>query len=212
MARYDVSALYGFDREFESYGQKVIGIDEAGRGPLAGPVVAAAVMLDLENPINGIFDSKKVAPGKRIELYGQICSKAGAWAVGLASEKEIDRYNILQATFLAMQRAIDGISKAWTIALVDGNQYIPTIQKSSQKAVVKGDGLSASIAAASIIAKVTRDRIMEEYDSRYPLWKFATHKGYPTAEHREIIGRIGICEIHRKTFCTRFVKGTNGTY
>ena len=198
----DTAALYVFDRTFERrHNGRVIGIDEAGRGPLAGPVVAAAVILDLQKPIEGVNDSKKVAPPKRVRLFDVICDSALAWAVGEASHEEIDRYNILQATFLAMKRALDGIRETWTMALIDGNQYIPTIARPLQQPVVKGDGKSASIAAASIIAKVTRDRIMEDYHRLYPGWDFSVHKGYPTERHRRRIEKIGLCDIHRKSFC-----------
>jgi ribonuclease HII len=203
MAKYDVAALYVFDRECERLENvRVVGIDEAGRGPLAGPVVAAAVILDLQKPIDGVNDSKKVAPEKRKRLYEEICGRAAAWSVGEASHGEIDKYNILQATFLAMKRALDALKVSWTMALVDGNQFIPSIGRLLQKPIVKGDGQSASIAAASIIAKVTRDRIMEEYHRRYPDWDFAVHKGYPTARHRQCIEKFGLCDIHRKSFCT----------
>jgi ribonuclease HII len=189
-----------------------VGIDEAGRGPLAGPVVAAAVVLDLSAPIDGVNDSKKIKPEKREMLYEQICCKARSWAVGEASHEEIDRYNILQATFLAMKRAVDKIKVSWNLALVDGNQYIPSLDKAIQKPVVKGDGQSASIAAASIIAKVTRDRIMERYHQEFPDWDFASHKGYPTQRHRQCIGQFGLCGIHRKSFCTNFTGTAYGTH
>jgi ribonuclease HII len=204
----DTAALYGFDTDFERRrsGCRIIGIDEAGRGPLAGPVVAAAVMLDLTQPIDGVNDSKKIAPKKRAKLYDAICAGALAWSVGEASHDEIDRLNILQATFLAMQRALDGIQEAWTMALIDGNQYIPTVARPLQKPVVRGDGLSASIAAASIVAKVTRDRIMERYHSKYPGWDFSVHKGYGTERHRRRIEETGLCEIHRKSFCKNLRK------
>jgi ribonuclease HII len=184
----------------------VVGIDEAGRGPLAGPVVAAAVVLDLNDPISGINDSKKVAPKKREILYDEIAAKARAWAVASASPEEIDKYNILRATLLAMKRALDDIGHAWSIVLVDGNQYIASVPRTVQKPVIKGDGLSASIAAASIMAKVTRDRIMAEYHKLYPEWDFHVHKGYPTARHRELIGKLGLCGIHRKSFCGKFLR------
>ncbi len=203
----DTAALYVFDRDFEERQNcRVIGIDEAGRGPLAGPVVAAAVILDLRRPIDGVNDSKKIAPLKREGLFDAICGNALAWAVGEASHEEIDRFNILQATFLAMKRALDNIRESWTMALVDGNQYIPSIARPLQRPVVKGDGKSASIAAASIIAKVTRDRIMERYHGLYPAWEFSAHKGYPTLRHRLRIGEIGLCAIHRKSFCTKFTE------
>ena len=201
----DTFALYVFDRAFESrVSGRVIGIDEAGRGPLAGPVVAAAVILDLQKPIDCVNDSKKIAPRKRARLFDAICGGAVAWAVGEASHEEIDRYNILQATFLAMKRAIDGIRETWAMALIDGNQYIPALARPLQQPVVKGDGKSASIAAASIVAKVTRDRIMERYHRLYPGWDFSVHKGYPTERHCRRIEELGLCDIHRRSFCKKF--------
>jgi ribonuclease HII len=194
-------ALYDFDVALEQkLGLSVIGIDEAGRGPLAGPVVAAAVILDLNRPIAGVDDSKKIPPAKRAKLFDAIRAGAKAWSVGEASHEEIDRLNILQATFLAMKRALEGIREKWSLALVDGNQYIPSVDRTSQMPIVKGDARSASIAAASIIAKVTRDNIMERYHLEYPEWDFITHKGYPTARHRQRIKELGLCAIHRKTF------------
>jgi ribonuclease HII len=208
----DTAALYVFDIDFErQQNGRVIGIDEAGRGPLAGPVVAAAVILDLGRPIDGVNDSKKVAPKKRARLFDAICGQALAWAIGEASHEEIDRYNILQATFLAMQRALDNIHDTWALALVDGNQYIPTIARPLQRPVVRGDGQSASIAAASIVAKVSRDRIMEQYHRQYPEWDFLTHKGYPTERHRRRIEELGLCDIHRKSFCKKFTEETRCT-
>ena len=210
MVSFDSTPLYAFDKAQETdHGANVVGVDEAGRGPLAGPVVAAAVVLDLENPINGINDSKKVAPKKREVLYDEIAAKARAWAVASASPGEIDTCNILQATLLAMKRALDDIGPAWSLVLVDGNQYITSLPRAVQKPVIKGDGLSASIAAASIMAKVTRDRIMAGYHRVYPEWDFHVHKGYATARHRELIGKLGLCGIHRKSFCGRFISETS---
>jgi ribonuclease HII len=201
----DTGALYDFDTALKrKHVRCVVGIDEAGRGPLAGPVVAAAVILDLSRPIPGIDDSKKIPPAKRLRLFDEIRAGAKAWSVGEASHEEIDRLNILQATFLAMRRALDGIREKWSLALVDGNQYIPTVGRTFQMPIIKGDALSASIAAASIIAKVTRDRIMERFHGKYPGWDFLTHKGYPTARHRQLIRELGPCAIHRKSFCTKF--------
>jgi ribonuclease HII len=209
MALFDSLPLYRFDRAVErDHAVRVVGLDEAGRGPLAGPVIAAAAILDLAEPIDGINDSKKTPEKKRRALYEEITLKAVAWGVGEASPEEIDKYNILQASLLAMQRAIDGIGQAWSLALVDGNCFIPSLPQTVQKTVIKGDGLSASIAAASIIAKVTRDRIMAAYGRDYPQWDFQVHKGYPTARHRDLIGKLGLCEIHRKSFCKRFVRET----
>jgi ribonuclease HII len=203
----DTGGLYLFDKDILSRATgPLVGIDEAGRGPLAGPVVAAAVILDLTRPIDGVDDSKKVAPEKRERLYAAICQGAVAWGVGEASHEEIDRHNILQATFLAMARALDNIRMPWGVALVDGNQYIPAVARAAQRPIVRGDGLSASVAAASIVAKVTRDRIMGRYHHQYPQWDFAAHKGYPTLGHRRRIGEIGLSEIHRKSFCKKFTE------
>ena len=201
----NTKALYVFDAAIERrHNCRVIGVDEAGRGPLAGPVVAAAVILDLSQPIDGVNDSKKIAPQKRAKLFDALCARAQAWSVGEASHEEIDKFNILQATFLAMKRALDGIRESWAMALIDGNQYVPTISRASQQPIIRGDGQSASIAAASIIAKVTRDRIMEGYHQKFPGWEFSTHKGYATARHRQRIEELGLCAIHRKSFCKKF--------
>ncbi|MDR2578726.1 MAG: ribonuclease HII [Chitinispirillales bacterium] len=178
----------------------IAGVDEAGRGPLAGPVVAAAVILDLAAPIDGINDSKKLTPARRDALYAQITSNAVAYAVGMAAPEEIDRVNILQATFLAMARAIEKLNARYGLLLIDGNQYIPTIPRGVQQTITSGDSKSASVAAASIIAKVTRDRIMAEYHEKYPLYNFAKHKGYGTKLHREMIALHGACDIHRRSF------------
>ncbi|HUI91836.1 MAG TPA: ribonuclease HII [Chitinivibrionales bacterium] len=209
MARCDTQLLYDFDLRIEAgLGCRVAGLDEAGRGPLAGPVVAAAVMLDLGRPIPGVNDSKKLSAKKRDELYGLIIAGAAAWAVGEASVEEIDKHNILQASLLAMKRALDAMSRPWSLALVDGNRGIPDLDNGRQLTVVGGDGKSASIAAASIIAKVTRDRIMASWHGRYPAYEFSLHKGYGTALHRERIRQLGLCEIHRKSFCANLVSQT----
>jgi ribonuclease HII len=209
MARCDTQALYDFDLRIEAErGCRVAGLDEAGRGPLAGPVVAAAVMLDLGRAIPGVNDSKKLSAKKRDELYDVITAGAAAWAVGQASVEEIDRHNILQASLLAMKRALDAIARPWSLALVDGNRGIPSLDSGRQLTVVAGDAQSASIAAASIIAKVTRDRLMRAYHDRYPAYEFAVHKGYGTALHRERIRQLGLCEIHRRSFCARLVSQT----
>lgn len=174
------------------------GIDEAGRGPLAGPVCAAAVILPLGLLIPGLNDSKKVLPKKREELYSVITKEAVAYGVGWASETEIDEHNILQATFLAMRRAAEKLGGAQKSALVDGNRDpklgIPTL------CIVGGDGKVPSIAAASILAKVSRDRFMQELDGQYPQYGFAKHKGYPTNYHYEMILKYGVSPVHRKSF------------
>jgi len=202
MALSNCSALYAFDKNIEvTRSVRVVGLDEAGRGPLAGPVVAAAVILDLDKPIDGINDSKKLSAKKRDALYISITKEAVCWAVAQASPEEIDSLNILRASLLAMKRALDKIEQAWSLAIIDGNVRIPEVAPDRQETIVKGDGKSASIAAASILAKVTRDRIMEQYEMQFPLYQFATHKGYPTALHRELVQKNGMCQIHRKSFC-----------
>jgi ribonuclease HII len=213
MVRSDSSILYAFDTDIERCRRvRITGVDEAGRGPLAGPVVAAAVVLDLDKPIPGVNDSKQLSAKKREELYGLITANA-VWAVGMASPEEIDRINILRASLLAMQRALDCIGNTvWSLALIDGNVAVPTLLSSRQETVVRGDAKSASIAAASIIAKVTRDRLMIVYHEQYPGYEFALHKGYPTALHREKVRQLGLCAIHRKTFCEAIISQTSLTF
>jgi len=188
-----------------------VGIDEAGRGPLAGPVIAAAVVLDLDKSIPGVNDSKKLSARAREKLFPRITGEARSFAVGEASVEEIDRLNILQATLLAMRRALESISVPWTLALVDGNQPVCGVPESRQKTVVHGDGLSASIAAASIVAKVTRDRIMKDYHTSFPMYDFLSNKGYGTAVHRQRILDFGLCEHHRRTFCENFAAQTRSS-
>ena len=176
----------------------VCGIDEAGRGPLAGPVCAAAVILPPDWEPEGLNDSKKLSQAKREALYEEITRGALVWSVAFASEKEIDEVNILQATFLAMRRALAGLKTKPEFALVDGNRDpvlgIPT------RCEVKGDGRYACIAAASILAKVSRDRLMDEMDAQYPQYGFQRHKGYPTKAHYEALSQFGPCPIHRRSF------------
>jgi ribonuclease HII len=174
------------------------GVDEVGRGPLAGPVVAAAVILDPESPIDGLADSKKISEKRRQALEQVIKESAMAWSLGRAEVEEIDRLNILHASLLAMRRAIEGLSICPDHALVDGNRC-PDIS-CSVEAVVGGDGSVPAISAASIIAKVARDREMVELDRRYPGYGLARHKGYPTKAHLEALQRLGISEIHRRSF------------
>jgi ribonuclease HII len=210
------AGLYAFDSGVQrDRGVRIVGVDEAGRGPLAGPVVAGAVILDLDKPIPGINDSKKLTARMRDELYGIITAHA-AWAVGLATPAEIDRLNILAASLLAMRRALDGLGKdafgggrRWSLALIDGNVSVPGLAAHEQQTVVRGDGTSASVAAASIVAKVTRDRIMNDYHGLYPGYEFALHKGYATSLHRERVRRLGMCAIHRRTFCEAIVTQTS---
>lgn len=176
----------------------VAGVDEAGRGPLAGPVVAAAVILDDLKPIRGVNDSKQLTPLKREKLYDEIRAKALCCSVAEASVEEIDTLNILQATMLAMRRAIEGLRLKPAQVLVDGN-CLPVVNVLAQ-AVIGGDAKVRSIAAASILAKVHRDRLCLELHERHPQYGFATHKGYATPEHLEALRRHGACEHHRRSF------------
>ena len=187
----------------DSLGMHLIcGVDEAGRGPLAGPVCAAAVILPEHLQIPGLNDSKKLTDKKRRELFPIIQEQAVAWGIGLASETEIDEINILQVTFLAMRRALEQLNARPEIALIDGNRE--TDFGLPVKTVVKGDSLSANIAAASVLAKVTRDNIMTEMANQYPEYGFEIHKGYGTKAHYEALRTYGPCPIHRKTFLKKF--------
>ena len=196
-----------FERELLAGGAKLIGgMDEAGRGPLAGPVVAAAVIMPLDCPIEGVDDSKKVSEKKREKLFDEIIEKAVAYKICLADEKVIDDINILNATKKAMTECVAGLSVTPDIMLVDAVKLaleVPT------KAIIKGDALSYSIAAASILAKVYRDRLMREYDRLYPEYGFAKHKGYGTKDHIDALRTYGPCPIHRRTFITHFVSVEN---
>ena len=178
---------------------KIAGVDEAGRGPLVGSVVAAAVILDPNNPIEGLNDSKKLTEKKREKLFVEIQEKALAWSIAEATHEEIDQLNILQATFLAMRRAVAGLSIQPEKVLVDGNQ-VPKGLTIACEAIVGGDATHAEISAASILAKVTRDRQMLELDQHYPQYAFAKHKGYPTPLHLQAIKKYGILPMHRKSF------------
>ena len=191
--------LWKYEHEAFAEGFEVVcGVDEAGRGPLAGPVCAAAVILPPDCVIEGLNDSKKLTDKKRRALFDIITEKAVSYGIAFASHEEIDEINILQATYLAMERAMGQLSKKPDLALIDGNRAkdfsLPV------RTIVKGDSLSASIAAASILAKVTRDRYMEEMDEKYPQYGFAIHKGYGTKRHYEAIKAYGLSEIHRRTF------------
>jgi ribonuclease HII len=186
--------------------QTVCGIDEAGRGPLAGPVFAAAVILPEGFAVEGIDDSKKLTPKKREALFGEIAKNA-IWGIGFATEGEIDQVNILQATFLAMKRAFDALNVRPDFALVDGNQ-MPSLGVKTQT-VIRGDSLSESVAAASILAKVSRDRLMVEIDRIYPEYGFAKHKGYGTAYHRAMLKKYGPCPVHRRTFLRHILGGSD---
>ncbi len=179
--------------------RRICGLDEVGRGPLAGPVVAAAVVLDPERPIAGLADSKRLAPARREALCAEIAEKALAWSLGRAEVEEIDRLNILQASLLAMRRALEALPLRVDHALVDGNRVPPGLYCSAE-AIVGGDGLEPCISAASIVAKVNRDREMVELDRRFPGYGLAAHKGYPTKAHLEALRLLGVSEIHRRTF------------
>jgi len=176
----------------------IAGVDEAGRGPLAGPVVVAAVILDPDRPIDGLRDSKKLDAARREYLYERIGEYAMAWSAVAVSAAEIDRLNILQATLVGMQRAVEGLSPTPRLALVDGNRA-PSLACAVQT-LVGGDGLEPAISAASIVAKVTRDRIMAELHDQFPGYGFDRHKGYPTAVHLERLAKLGPCEEHRRSF------------
>ena len=180
----------------------ICGVDEAGRGPLAGPVCAAAVILPEHLQIPGLTDSKKLTDKKRRELFPIIQEQAIAYGIGLASESEIDEINILQATFLAMGRALEQLSVRPALALIDGNRE--TDFGLPVKTVVKGDSLSANIAAASILAKVTRDNLMLELAQQYPEYGFDIHKGYGTKAHYEALRTYGPCPMHRRSFLKKF--------
>lgn len=197
------------DFEFEAAAEKrgfkfICGVDEAGRGPLAGPVCAAAVILPENAVIEGLNDSKKLSEKKREKLFEVITETAVAYSVAFAEVEEIEAVNILNATFLAMNRAINGLSVKADYALIDGNR-LPEGIKIPCETVVKGDAKSASIAAASILAKVTRDRLLKEYDEKYPQYNFKKHKGYGTREHTELILKYGPCEVHRKSFLKKLL-------
>ena len=191
---------FDLENEAKSNGYTfVCGVDEAGRGPLAGPVCAAAVILDENCQIEGINDSKKLSEKKSEALFEVITEKAIAYGIAFSSVEEIEEYNILNATYLAMNRAIESLSVKADFALIDGNR-VPKEIKIDCQTVVKGDAKSSSIAAASILAKVTRDRLLLEYDQKYPQYGFAKHKGYGTAEHMAAIREHGISEVHRPSF------------
>lgn len=198
-----LTALLDFDRQYTEQGYaSICGVDEAGRGPLAGPVYAAAVILPPEPRLTGLRDSKKLTAKSRDRLYDEILEQAVAWSIAVVSAEEIDEWNILQATLLAMRRAVAGLSLAPAIALVDGNADpglgIPT------QTVIKGDDTSACIAAASILAKVSRDRHMLALDEAYPEYGFAKHKGYGTRQHYAVLDSIGPCPEHRRSFLKKW--------
>jgi len=178
---------------------RVCGVDEAGRGPIAGPVYAAAVILDPERPIAGLADSKLLAPARREHLAEQIRASASAWSVACASVEEIDGMNILQATLLAMQRAVESLATPADEAWIDGNRC-PKLSACRTRAIVGGDRLHPVISAASILAKTARDAEMCRLHLSYPQYGLDRHKGYPTREHLELLARFGVCEIYRRSF------------
>jgi len=188
-----------FEAEAQRCGYRLVaGLDEAGRGPLAGPVVAAAVVLPRRCSLPGLNDSKQLTAAKRERLYGEIQQRAVGVGVGVASEREVDAINILEATRLAMGRALDALPETPDYLLLDAIN-LPAVHI-AQRSIVKGDALSLSIAAASIIAKVTRDRLMDDYHRQYPQYNFQAHKGYGTAEHLKMLAEHGPCAIHRRSF------------
>jgi ribonuclease HII len=176
----------------------IAGTDEAGRGPLAGPVVAAAVILDPSRPITGLADSKVLSEKMREDLFAEIQKKALAWHIAEASVAEIDELNILQASLLAMRRSVEGLSLRPSLVLVDGNKT-PELEQET-KAIIQGDKVEPAISAASILAKVHRDYLMVKYDLQYPSYGFAQHKGYPTKQHLAVLHKHGVLDIHRKSF------------
>lgn len=197
-----------FDADLRAKGYaRFCGVDEAGRGPLAGPVYAAAVILSPDRPIPGINDSKKLSEKKREQLFDVICEQAVAFSIASASVEEIEEYNILQATFLAMRRAVEGLSVSPELAAIDGNKIPPGLTMPAIS-VVKGDSLSASIGAASVLAKVSRDRVMREMDAVYPGYGFAVHKGYGTAAHVAALRELGMSPIHRPSFLGKILGGS----
>ena len=193
------SFMYSIELDLAREGVSIVaGVDEAGRGPLAGPVVAAAVVLDPENRITGLDDSKKLSPRQREALLPEILAKARAVALAAAGPREIERINILQASLRAMATAVEGLGVAPAHILIDGNKRIPV--PFPQTPLVKGDSRCACIAAASVVAKVYRDRVMARMEGRFPGYGFGKHKGYPTREHLAALERHGPCRIHRRTF------------
>ena len=191
--------LWDYETKAREKGYRLVaGADEAGRGPLAGPVVAAAVVLPADAILQGLNDSKKLSPTRREELFPKIQTQAVVYGVAVVNPEGIDKINILQAALLAMQQAVEQLQPVPDLLLIDGNQK--TASSIEQWAIVKGDSKSLSIAAASVLAKVTRDHIMQDYHHLYPQYEFARHKGYGTKLHRDLIAKHGPCPIHRNTF------------
>ena len=196
--------MWLFEKEINEQGYELVcGIDEAGRGPLAGPVYAACVILSKGCVINGINDSKKLSEKKREQLFDEIIEKAVAYNIASVDEKIIDEINILNATHLAMNNALEGMKVKPDFALIDGNSI--KNMKTPHQTIVKGDAKSISIAAASILAKVARDRYITEISEKYPEYEFAKHKGYGTKLHTDLLKKYGPCEIHRRTFLTKIL-------
>ena len=202
----DNSLLFEYDNAVRNDCGIICGVDEAGRGPLAGDVYAAAVILAPDTIIEGVNDSKKLSEKKRELLFDEIVEKAEAYCIATASVEEIDEINILQATMLAMKRAVNGLKIKPEMALIDGNKA-PLLDGVNTQTVIKGDATSASIAAASILAKVARDRYMKELAEKYPQYAFEKHKGYGTKLHNELILQHGPSEVHRKTFLRKLLNG-----
>ena len=196
-------AIWDSDTEYRTEYGIICGVDEAGRGPLAGDVYAAAVILPENCEIKGLDDSKKISEKRREKLFKEIQEKAICYSIGIASVAEIEKHNILKASMLAMKRAVEGLSQKPDYALVDGNR-LPELSMPAE-CIVKGDAKSASIAAASIIAKVSRDRYMTEKAQDYPEYGFEKHKGYGTKEHRNRLLQYGACELHRKSFLKKIL-------
>lgn len=196
------TALFEFDAQVRTHAALFCGVDEAGRGPLAGDVYAAAVILRPDALIAGLNDSKKITEARREDMVPEIKEKALAWAIASATVEEIERMNILQAAMLAMQRAVEQLSVAPALALIDGNRA-PALQIPVQT-LIGGDAKSASIAAASVLAKTARDASLRELDEQYPMYGFAKHKGYGTKAHYEAIRQYGLCPAHRPSFLKKF--------
>ena len=196
------TALFEFDAQVRTHAAVICGVDEAGRGPLAGDVYAAAVILRPDALIAGLNDSKKITEARREDMVPEIKEKALAWAIASATVEEIEQMNILQAAMLAMQRAVEQLSVAPALALIDGNRA-PALQIPVQT-LIGGDAKSASIAAASVLAKTARDASLRELDEQYPMYGFAKHKGYGTKAHYEAIRQYGLCPAHRPSFLKKF--------
>lgn len=194
---------WGYERQFPEY-TSICGVDEAGRGPLAGPVVAAAVILPVDCVIDGLDDSKKLSPKKRETMFGEICEKAVAYGIAYTDHTRIDEINILQATLEAMRNAVAALSVPADFVLIDGNHTADMAVP--EKCIVDGDALVPSIAAASILAKVTRDHYMEQMAAEYPGYGFERHKGYGTKAHYSALEDLGVCAIHRRSFLKKFFR------